>query len=103
MVMLESMACGRSLVVSDVDGAREAIDGNGAVVPIGDPVALADALAERLLDPALTAAEGREARRRAELFHEFGSTAEAIADVYGDVLRSRSAPAHAAELAAPVV
>jgi len=103
MVMLESMACGRSLVVTDVDGAREAIDGNGAVVPIGDTLALADALAERFLDPALTATEGREARRRAETFHEFGSTAEAIADIYGDVLRSRSAPAPAGELAAPVI
>jgi glycosyltransferase involved in cell wall biosynthesis len=102
IVMLEAMACGRSLVMTDVDGAREGIDGNGEVVPVEDSMALADAVAERLADPALTAAEGREARRRAETLHDFRTTADAVADVYADVLRARSAPVPAAELAAPV-
>jgi glycosyltransferase involved in cell wall biosynthesis len=102
IVMLEAMACGRSLVMTDVDGAREAIDGNGAIVPVEDVDALTRALAERLLDRARTAAEGREGRRRAETFHDLQSTADAVADVYADVLRARTAPAPTGELAAPV-
>jgi glycosyltransferase involved in cell wall biosynthesis len=102
IVMLEAMACGRSVVMTDVDGVREAMDVSGAVVPVEDPDALASALAERLLDPAKTAAEGNEGRRRAETFHDFRKTAEAVADVYADVLRARTAPAPIGELAAPV-
>src|SRR5262245_43162469 len=58
--MLEAMARGRSIVATGVAGALEALDDDaGAVVPPEDPVALADAIAVRLLDPDEAAAEGR--------------------------------------------
>jgi glycosyltransferase involved in cell wall biosynthesis len=69
--LLEAMACGRSVVVTDVGGMREALgdDGEcGAIVPLDDPGALADAIAVRLADPARATAEGRAARARVEAF-----------------------------------
>jgi len=64
-VVLEAMASGCSVVVTDVDGMREAIGGGpclpGALVPPRDPPALAEAVARRLADPALV---DRKAVRR---------------------------------------
>ncbi|MEQ7846809.1 glycosyltransferase [Nocardioides kribbensis] len=56
---LEAMASGRSVVATDVPGIAEGVvDGVGALVPPGDPDALAAALVERLLDPARADDEG---------------------------------------------
>jgi glycosyltransferase involved in cell wall biosynthesis len=64
--LLEAMAMGRSVVVSDIPGLREVVDqDSGARVPPSDEAALARALVDRLADPALAAAEGRAAARRA--------------------------------------
>jgi glycosyltransferase involved in cell wall biosynthesis len=81
--MLEAMATGRSIVASDVAGAAEALGGDaGALVPPEDPTALADALAERLLDPAKAAAEGRRARERVEGSHDLRTMTAALAGLY---------------------
>jgi glycosyltransferase involved in cell wall biosynthesis len=85
--MLEAMARGRSVVASDVPGAEEAIDREaGALVPPEDSAALADALAERLLDPEQAAVEGRSARMRAERSHDLRTMTSAIAELYEELL-----------------
>ena len=85
--MLEAMARGRSIVATDVPGALEALaDDAGAVVPPEDPAALADAIAVRLLDRELAAAEGRRARERAEQAYDLRTTTARIAEVYGELL-----------------
>ena len=85
--MLEAMARGRSVVATDVPGAEEALDREaGALVPPEDSAALADALADRLLDPDQTAVEGRAARMRAERSHDLGKMTNAIAALYEEVL-----------------
>jgi glycosyltransferase involved in cell wall biosynthesis len=90
LAMLEALARGRSVVASDVSGAREAIaDDAGSVVPIGDVHALASAIAERLGDPELTEGEGRAGRRRAEESHDLKKTTQQIADLYAEVLAAR--------------
>jgi glycosyltransferase involved in cell wall biosynthesis len=90
LAMLEAMARGRSVVTTDVPGAHEALrDGGGIVVPSTDPPALAAALAERLLDPTLTAAEGRAARQNVAHAHDLRRSTAAIAGLYGDVLAGR--------------
>jgi glycosyltransferase involved in cell wall biosynthesis len=84
--MLEAMARGRSVVASDVPGAAEALDGDaGAVVPPEDSTALADALALRLLDPAKTEAEGRNARKRVERSHDLRAMTNALAELYEEL------------------
>ncbi|MEN3273097.1 MAG: hypothetical protein V7636_1858 [Actinomycetota bacterium] len=62
---LESLASGRSIVVTDCIGMREVVDGVGAIVPIGDAHALAAALVERLRDLDATDDEGSRGRQRA--------------------------------------
>jgi glycosyltransferase involved in cell wall biosynthesis len=85
--MLEAMARGRSVVASDVPGAEEALNREaGALVPPEDAAALADALAERLLDPEQTAVEGRAARMRAERSHDLQKMTTAIAELYEELL-----------------
>jgi glycosyltransferase involved in cell wall biosynthesis len=63
--VLEAMAAGRPVVATAVGGTPEVLeDGRtGWLVPPGDPAALADALAEALLDPAEAARRGAAARR----------------------------------------
>lgn len=90
LAMLEAMASARSIVASDVAGVREVIgDDAGAVVPVGNPRALADALAERLLDRQLARAEGRIARDRVAAHHDVRNTTEAIAELYARLSSSR--------------
>ncbi len=89
VAMLEAMARGRSVVATEVPGAEEAIDADaGAVVPPEQPAALAGAIAERLLDPARTEAEGRTARRRAERLHDLRAAAAAVAELSEELLSS---------------
>ena len=88
--MLEAMAAGRSIVISDVAGAREAVDNaSGAVVPPEDRPALAEALRERLTDPELREREGRSARRRAESRFSLENSLAAMVRVYDEVLEGR--------------
>jgi glycosyltransferase involved in cell wall biosynthesis len=84
--MLETMASARSLVISDVPGAGDALGAHAGIVPIGDLQALAGAIAERLLDPALAAEEGATARAQVERGHDLRDTTRAVALLYGRVL-----------------
>ncbi|MEK6274234.1 MAG: glycosyltransferase [Actinomycetota bacterium] len=90
LVPLEAMACGRSVVATDVDGVREAIGNEaGAVVPAGDTGALATAVAERLGDSELADAEGRAGRRRVESSFGIQETAAAFAALYEELVALR--------------
>ena len=89
IVMLEAMARGRSVVATDVAGAREALGDAGAVVPVGDARSLGDALVKRLLDPKLAESEGHAARRRAVAAHSVETVTATVASLYGEVLSSR--------------
>jgi len=82
LVPLEAMASGRSVVATDVSGAGEAIgEEAGAVVALGDTAALADATAQRLLDPERADLEGRAGRRRVESLFDMRRTTEALASL----------------------
>jgi glycosyltransferase involved in cell wall biosynthesis len=87
--MLETMASARSLVITDVPGARDALgDGAAGIVPLGDRRALAAAIIERLLDPALAASEGTAARARVERRHDIHDSTRGVARLYARVLGS---------------
>lgn len=85
---LEAMASGRPVVLTDVDGARECLPPAqaDAVVPVGDPVALADALGSLLADRSRADRLGRQAR--AHVGHEFTleHTADQMEHCYADLL-----------------
>jgi glycosyltransferase involved in cell wall biosynthesis len=49
LAMLEAMACGIPVVASDLPGVRAVAQGAGLIVPVNEPVALAESL-RRLLD-----------------------------------------------------
>jgi glycosyltransferase involved in cell wall biosynthesis len=83
-VMLEAMASGRTVVATEVGGAREAIGDRGgqaagALVPPDDPVALADAIVKRLRDAETAATEGAEGARRARADHDLDRWRDAMA------------------------
>lgn len=85
--MLETMASARSLVMTDVPGARDALGGDAAgIVPLGDERALAAGIIERLLDPALAKAEGSAARERVERFHDIRDATGSVAELYAELL-----------------
>ncbi|MEV0121200.1 glycosyltransferase [Streptomyces sp. NPDC050703] len=86
---LEAMACGRPVVVTDVDGARESLppaDRAHALVPPGNPAALAGALLALLRDRPLRAGLGRRGRRHVLDHHDARRTASAIDAVYRELL-----------------
>jgi glycosyltransferase involved in cell wall biosynthesis len=87
LAMLEAMACARSVVATDVDGAREALDGEaGAIVPPEDPDQLAAAIVARLRDPELAAREGAAGRRRVERNHDVRRATDAVAGIYAELV-----------------
>jgi glycosyltransferase involved in cell wall biosynthesis len=87
--MLEAMAAGRPLVVSDVPGAREAVTaGAGAIVPVGDVSALSRAVLDRLRDAGLRRSEGEQARKVAEERFDLQRTLRATVATYEAVLES---------------
>ncbi|MET8162914.1 glycosyltransferase [Streptomyces sp. NPDC005329] len=86
---LEALACGRPVVVTDVDGAREALPAALAprcLVPAENPAALAGAVAGLLLDPLLRESLGHQGRRHVLTTHDVRRTAEAVAGVYHELL-----------------
>jgi glycosyltransferase involved in cell wall biosynthesis len=86
LALLEAMAQGRSVVAADTTGAAEALGGAaGAIVPIEDRAALADALVQRLLDPAFAAAEGRAGRARVERHYDLRRALADVAELYAEL------------------
>ncbi|MFG2571282.1 glycosyltransferase [Streptomyces sp. NPDC048481] len=86
---LEALACGRAVVVTDVDGARESLPdalASRCLVPADDPSALADAVTALLLDPLLRESLGHQGRRHVLATHDVRHTAERVAVVYRELL-----------------
>ncbi|MEH0470387.1 glycosyltransferase [Streptomyces sp. B21-097] len=86
---LEALACGRPVVLTDVDGARESLPdalASRCLVPADDPAALADAVTALLLDPLLRESLGHQGRRHVLATHDVRHMAEAVAGVYRELL-----------------
>jgi glycosyltransferase involved in cell wall biosynthesis len=85
LTLLEALASGRCVVVSNIPGLEEAVTaGVGARVPVDDPQALAGALARRLTEADLRAAEGRAGARAAHAF-DVRHTHEQLATVTAEL------------------
>ncbi|MFF3937849.1 glycosyltransferase [Streptomyces phaeofaciens] len=86
---LEALACGRAVVLTEVDGARESLPADlvpHCLVPADDPKALAGAVTALLADPSLRASLGHRGSRHVLSTHDVRRTAEAVADLYRELL-----------------
>ncbi|MFZ0314039.1 MAG: glycosyltransferase family 4 protein [Candidatus Korobacteraceae bacterium] len=96
-VVLEAQAASRPVVTTRATGASDSVcDGvTGLVVPVGDVVALANALMKLLSDRDLAQQMGRAGRER--VIREFSREKiwEALAELYRDLLQQRGLPAPA--------
>jgi phosphatidyl-myo-inositol alpha-mannosyltransferase len=88
IVLLEAMAAGTPIVCSDIHGYKGVVKrgDQGLLVPPGDKVALAEAIARILDDPDLAARMGASGRARADEFSWRG-VARRVDDYYGFVIR----------------
>lgn len=94
---LEAMACGRPVVMTDVDGARESLPpghDTHSLVASPEPAPLAEAITALLADAPLRASLGRRGRHHVLSTHDVRLTADAVADVYRELLTGRQ-PQHA--------
>lgn len=86
---LEAMACGRPVVMTDVNGARESLPPgheDHCLVPPEDPEALAAALTALLADPALRDALAHRALRHTRTAFDVRRTAGAVAGLYQELV-----------------
>jgi phosphatidylinositol alpha-mannosyltransferase len=88
ITLLEAMACGTPMVVSDITGFRELVAGGGEAVmmPPLDPKAWARAVIDLISDPERRAAMGLAGLRKAVNF-SWPRIAEKVLKVYERVLR----------------
>jgi phosphatidylinositol alpha-mannosyltransferase len=87
MVITRAFACATPVVASDIPGYREIVTPEtGALVPPGDPSALADTIAALLADEPARAERGRAARERAANEYAWPLVARRLADCYERVL-----------------
>jgi hypothetical protein len=74
--VVEAMACGTPVVTTDVPALREVSGGAAQLVPLGDPAALADAVAELIVNPDARASARARGLARAATFSWEASAAK---------------------------
>lgn len=81
---LEAMACGTPVIASDRGAIPEVLGEGGILLPPGDPMRVAEAMARLASDPAFRAAKVEEGRRRAGLFR-WEDTVSRLLSIYGEL------------------
>ncbi|QDU36883.1 Putative glycosyltransferase EpsD [Maioricimonas rarisocia] len=86
--LMEAMACGRPVVVSNIPPNRELVDHGveGYLVDVGDGVGLAQYTARLLDDPDLAAKMGEAGRRRMQEHHSVAQMVSRHAELYHRLL-----------------
>lgn len=90
--VIEAAALGRPAIGTDVGGVNECIvhRETGLLCPPGDAESLATAIEALIVDRALARSLGEAAHARAAAVHTLSAQRRVIADMYRDVLASRS-------------
>ncbi len=88
-VVLEAMACGCSIIVSDIPGCNELVKNgrNGFLVPTGRPDILAEVILTLYKKPALIREMGYESRKIVELNYTWDIVAQRVEECYSSILR----------------
>jgi glycosyltransferase involved in cell wall biosynthesis len=90
MSLLEAMASGKPVVVTDAGGPHYIVDSDGGrKVPPNDPVALADALIEILASPELQRRMGEHNRALIENVYSWDRVIDRLEETYRSVIASR--------------
>ena len=89
--VLESMACARPVVGTDVGGVKEALDGFGMVVPPRDPEAFGRAVVELLADDEFRRELGRRCREEVLAKYRTSNSVNAYRDAYAELSGRRLA------------
>jgi glycosyltransferase involved in cell wall biosynthesis len=91
LVVLEAMACGLPVVVSQLNGTTEVIthDRTGILVPPGDPRALADAVVGLLRDPPRGARLAAAGQSHVQAHFSAGIFAREYLELYRSLLDRR--------------
>jgi glycosyltransferase involved in cell wall biosynthesis len=87
--LLEALACGLPAVATDVPGSREVLEGGGdagRLVPVGDPTALAEAIARLVRDPAMRQGLGLRASAAVRERYDIHRVVDRYLAVYGELL-----------------
>ncbi|WP_306223245.1 glycosyltransferase family 4 protein [Bosea beijingensis] len=89
--LFESMACGVTVIASDLKGQAELVrsTGCGLVIPPQDLAALAEAVARLAADPSAAAAMGERGATEALAHHSWAARAAAIDSVLGQIEGAR--------------
>jgi glycosyltransferase involved in cell wall biosynthesis len=87
-ILIEAAACGRAVVTTDVPGCRDAIDPGvtGALVPVRNACALANAIEKLIGNPALCQSQGSAGRILAENAFGVRQVVAAHMEIYHDLL-----------------
>ena len=87
-VLVEAAACGRAVITTDHPGCRDAIESNetGLLIPIKDPVALADAIEYLINNSGVRNDMGAAGRNLAESEYAIEKIVAAHMDIYQDLL-----------------
>jgi glycosyltransferase involved in cell wall biosynthesis len=90
-VVVEAMAMGKPVVGTAIGGTVEQIEEGvtGFLIPPNNPVAMAEALARLIADPALRARMGAAGRQRFEARFGFEEMYRRLLGIYGEVRRKR--------------
>lgn len=88
--VIESMACARPVVATDVGGVREALEGFGIIVKPRDPKALAEGIIKLLKDHELRETLGRRAREEVLVKFRIDISVGEYEKVYNELIGSKN-------------
>jgi glycosyltransferase involved in cell wall biosynthesis len=86
--LIEAAACGRAVITTDHPGCRDAVESNktGLLIPIRNPLRLADAICALLDDSSRRINMGANGRRRAENLFDVNNVVNKHIDIYRNLL-----------------
>lgn len=90
VALLEALASGLPVIVTETGGTSELVQDNGLLVPWAEPGALAEALKDFLREPDLCRQMGRRSQEIARSF-SWQATAQAYLDLSSEILADLSA------------